>query len=103
MFKIVPIKNGQLDIDYMDLIEGIVINESQAIVLLKDSAENRDTWQDATEDDWNQAKAGISQPIQPPDMNQILGQFIVQQTLKNAELQQQLDTIGASIVQLLMK
>ena len=32
-----------------------------------------------------------------------LGQFVVQQTLKNAEVGQQLDTIGQGIVQLMLK
>lgn len=41
--------------------------------------------------------------ISPPDTVTLLGQFMVQQTIKNAELEQKINTVGQGVVQLLLK
>jgi hypothetical protein len=103
MYAIVPCNNGKLDIDYRDLIQAIDNGDGTFTVHLQDTATPRDSWRDATEQDWQNALARIPQPTPIPDTSQLLGQFVVEQTLKNAELEQVLNAIGAGIVQLQLK
>lgn len=103
MYAIVPMVNGELDIDYRDLIHAIDKGDGTYIVHLQDTAPPRESWRDATEQDWRNALARIPQPMPIPDTDQLLGQFIVQQTLKNAELEQMISAIGTGIVQLQLK
>jgi len=49
MFAIVPIVDGTLDIDYLNMIEGKTISSTQAVVMLRDGVTRRDTWQEITE------------------------------------------------------
>lgn len=39
----------------------------------------------------------------PPDITTLLGQYMVRQTIKNAELEQKIDAIGQGVVQLMLK
>ncbi|GIM45972.1 hypothetical protein DNHGIG_15210 [Collibacillus ludicampi] len=103
MYKIVPLVNGVLDLDYSDIIQAIDNGDGTAIVHVQDTTEPRQSWRDATEQDWQNALSKVPQPIQPPDPSQLLGQFLVEQALKNAELEQALNAIGAGIVQLQLK
>jgi hypothetical protein len=102
MYAIVPCQNGMLDIDYHDLIQAIDNGDGTYTVHLKDNATPRESWQLVTENVWaTTLLTKVPQPpAPPPDPSQLLGQFIVQQTLKNAELEQALNAIGAGIVQL---
>jgi hypothetical protein len=54
-FKI-PNVNGVLDIDYIDLLEGITISVTEAVVSLRDETEQRETWEIITEEEFNQYK-----------------------------------------------
>lgn len=56
MFFLVPINGGLLDINYMDLEEGIQISETEAYVKLRPEGEMRLSWQAITEEQFNQAK-----------------------------------------------
>ena len=60
------------------------------------------TWQEITEAGFNQVKPEITETI-VPDTTTLLGQYIVQQTLKNAELEQKIDAVGQGVVQLMLK
>ena len=64
-FKI-PNLNGQLDIDYCDLLEGITISDTKAVVALKDEVEQREGWEVITEEQFNQYKPEISTPTSIP-------------------------------------
>jgi len=60
----VAIKAGELDIDYRFLSEGIQISETEAYVCLRPGYEVRETWQEITEEEFNQARPAIPPP--PP-------------------------------------
>ncbi|WP_282198459.1 fibronectin type III domain-containing protein [Collibacillus ludicampi] len=63
MYKIVPAINGELDIDYKDLIHAIDNGDGTYIVHLEDTAVPRPSWKDVTQDQWDQATKGISDPL----------------------------------------
>lgn len=52
MYHLVPVNNGELDINYQDLISAIEVSDTHYIVNLQDSAEIRDSWIAQTELDW---------------------------------------------------
>ncbi|OPX93980.1 MAG: hypothetical protein A4E53_00143 [Pelotomaculum sp. PtaB.Bin104] len=60
----VSINQGVLDINYEDMIEGIAISETEAVVMLRDNAEQRETWTLITEEQFNSYKPQA--PIQEP-------------------------------------
>jgi hypothetical protein len=68
MYKIVPMVNGQLDVDYRDLLHAIDNEDGTYIVQLQDTATPRQSWRDATEQDWQNALAKVPPPIPPGDL-----------------------------------
>lgn len=62
MFYKVPTNNGILDIDYSFLIEGVQISTTECYVKLKNNALVRDSWQEVTEEEFNQIKESLLAP-----------------------------------------
>lgn len=60
MYFRVSVNNGELDIDYRYLIDGIQISETEAYVALRPGYEVRETWQEITAEEFNQVR-----PIAP--------------------------------------
>lgn len=101
----VPVNNGEFDIDYLYLVEGVGVSDTEAYVKLREGFDIRESWQEITELEWQAFKDSllIAEPVTPPSVTTLMGQYIVQQTLKNAELEQKIDAAGVGIVQLMLK
>lgn len=63
-YFIVPVNDGLLDIDYYYLIEGIQISATQCYVALREGFTVRDTWEEITEEQFNEVKALINEPLE---------------------------------------
>ncbi len=59
VYYIVPVNSGLLDIDYLYLQEGVQASATECYVKLRDGAELRSTWQEITEEQFEQAKASM--------------------------------------------
>ena len=57
MYFKIPMVNGLLDIDYEDMLEGIMFSETESYVKVQDSATVRDSWAEITEEEFNTKKA----------------------------------------------
>lgn len=69
MYKIIPCVNGRLDLDYnKGYISAIDVGDGTYIVELPDDTEPRDSWKDATEQDWQKALAKVPPLIPPGDL-----------------------------------
>lgn len=55
-YYIVPVNDGLLDIDYLYLQEGVQTSATECYVKLRDGAEPRETWQEITEEQFEQVK-----------------------------------------------
>lgn len=60
MYYLVAVNNGVLDIDYTDLIEGIVVSSNEGWVKLREGAILRSTWIEKTQEEFEAMK-------QPPE------------------------------------
>ena len=67
MYYIVPIFNGELDIDYNYLEEGVVLEDSKACVKLREGYEVRPSWQPITEEEWLAVQPPEPEPTEPPE------------------------------------
>lgn len=103
MYAIVPITNTVLDLDYKDVLQIVDLGNGSAAVHLVDTAEVRSSWQLKSQEEWEAIVNSLPKPEHPPDPTAVSGQLLVQQALAIAQLQQQIDLIGKSIVQLLLK
>ncbi len=103
MFYKVPVNDGMLDIDYEDLLEAVQLSPAEVYVRLGDAAAVRATWQEITEAEFGAVRPVIPETITPPDTTTLLGQYIAQQTLKNAEIEQKINAVGQGVVQLMLK
>jgi hypothetical protein len=83
----IPVSNGIPDIDFLYLSEIVYLSDTQAYVALRDDFTVRDTWAEITEDEFN-AKKSVFESINP---------------VTNEDLQKQISSIGAGLVQLLLK
>lgn len=59
----VPINNGELDIDYVYLMEAIQVSDSECYVKMRDDAVRRDSWQEITEEEFEAVKPPIPEPV----------------------------------------
>lgn len=64
----VPINQGILDINYDNLVEGIAISETEAVVVLRDSSEQRETWTSITEEQFNLCRPQVPTPPFTPEI-----------------------------------
>lgn len=65
MFFKVPVIEGELDIDYKYLEQGVQISENEAYVKLREGYEVREPWMEITEEEWLVVQPVISGP--PPE------------------------------------
>ena len=62
-FFLVPVINGVTDIDYLYLLEGIQTKDgTQCYVKLRSGYVVRPSWQEITEDEFNQVKESLLTP-----------------------------------------
>ncbi len=65
MYFKVPIVNGEMDIPYEYLEQGVQISENEAYVKLREGYEVRESWMEITEEEWLVVQPVISGP--PPE------------------------------------
>lgn len=101
----VPIVDGIpiLNFDFVEHIAGE--GNTERYVKLRPGFELHKTWQEISEEDWQDLgfQTHVELPPIKPETADLLGQFMVQQILENAETKQKLDTIGRGLVQLILK
>ena len=67
MYFIVPIKDGELDIDYSYLDSLVVLSQLEACVKLRNGFTVRPSWQSITEEEWLAAQPPEPEPGPPPE------------------------------------
>ncbi len=63
MYFKVPVLNGELDINYMYLEQGISMSGAEAYVKLRPGFEVRESWQPITEEEWLSVQPPEPEPI----------------------------------------
>lgn len=75
MYYKVPINNGELDIDYVYLMEAIQVSDSECYVKMRDEAVRRDSWQEITEEEFEAVKPPIPEPVPAETVDQKLARL----------------------------
>lgn len=100
MYFSVPINNGELDIDYQFLEQGIQRSATEAYVKLREGYIIRPSWQVITEEEWREQIPPVPEPIEPHEPAETIEQKLTRLESQNIILMDALATTFEEILAL---